>query len=160
MSLACAVWAHATSTLAYRPWLPADGYFPTSPSPTLSTTRNGRLRRQWAAIRSAETRGGAPEGRGGAPNELPPEKRLSIMSIWRARQSSTIRARKALQNGGFAAFVDNVDTRARIKIHVALSVCYICRLDVFSRAAGPGHHRCHRQYRQSAFGPSAEGNQK
>src|SRR6516162_9606252 len=91
-----------------------------------------------AAVRSAEKRGGAPEGRGGAPHELPPEERLSIMSIWRARQSSTIRARKALQNEGFAAFVDNVDTRARRKIHVALSFCYICRPGRFFRAAGPG----------------------
>src|SRR6516162_3445484 len=100
MSLACAVWAHATSTLAYRPWLPPDGYFPTSPS--LSTTRNGRLRRQW---RGNSKRGNATRSAGrpsGAPHELPPEERLSIMSIWRARQSSSIRARKALQNEGFA----------------------------------------------------------
>ena len=45
-------------------------------------------------------RGGPPEGRGGAPNELPSEERLSIMSIWRARQSSTIRARKGLTKRG------------------------------------------------------------
>src|SRR5262245_4174333 len=103
-----------------------------------------------AAIRSAETRGGAPEARGGAPNELPPQERLSIMSIWRARQSSTIRARNALQNGGFAAFVDNVDTRARRKIHVALSFCYICPPGtVLSSCWTGGHHWCHRQYRQS-----------
>src|SRR5262245_56656089 len=51
------------------------------------------------------------------------------MSIWRAHRSSTIRARKALQTGGSTAFVDNVDTRARRKIHVALSFCYIYRLE-------------------------------
>src|SRR5262245_47202564 len=89
----------------------------------------GRYAGSGAAVRSAETRGGAPEGRGGVPNELPPEERLSIMSTWRARQSSTIRARKASQNERLATFVDNVDTRARRKIHVALSFCYICRLD-------------------------------
>src|SRR5262245_24904826 len=98
---------------------------------------------------------GAPEGRGGAPHELPPEERLSTMSIWRARQSSTIRARKALQNEGFAAFVDNVDTRARRKIHIALSFCYICPLDGSFALLDRGHHRCHRQYRQSRIVPKS-----
>src|SRR5262245_47845213 len=101
-----------------------------------------------AAVRSAETRGGAPEGRGGAPHELPPEERLSIMSIWKARQSSTIQATEPLAQCGFAAFVDNVDTRARRKIHVALSFCYICRPDGSFALLDRGHHRCHRQYRQ------------
>jgi len=50
---------------------------------------------------NAEKRGGAPEGRGGAPNELPPEERLSIMSIWRARSHRQSGRERALQNEGF-----------------------------------------------------------
>ena len=75
-----------------------------------------------AAVRSAETRGRAPEGRGGASHELPPDERLSIMSIGTARQSSTIRATERRTKCGFAEFVDNVDTRARIQIHLLLSL--------------------------------------
>src|SRR5262245_13551581 len=45
---------------------------------------------------------------------------------------------KGLTNERFAAFVDNVDTRTRRKIHVALSFCYICRVDGSIPAAGPG----------------------
>ena len=40
------------------------------------------------------------------------------MSIRTARQSSTIQATERLTKGGFAEFVDNVDTRARTKIHL------------------------------------------
>ena len=42
------------------------------------------------------------------------------MSIGTARQSSTIRAMEGLTKRGFAEFVDNVDTRARRKIHFIL----------------------------------------
>src|SRR5262245_61399692 len=138
------------------------------------TNGSARARRYWRApasnVEGVETvydladagdkpidrrRGGPAEGRGGAPHELPPEERLSTMSIWRARQSSTIRARKALQNEGFAAFVDNVDTRARRKIHIALSFCYICPLDGSFALLDRGHHRCHRQYRQSRIVPKS-----
>src|SRR5215813_12339446 len=108
-----------------------------------------------AAIRRAETRGGAPEGRGGEPHELPSEERLSIMSIGTARQSSTIRVTERLAQRGFVAFVDNVDTRARRKIHVALSFCYICRLGRFFRAAGPGTLPLPSQYRQSGIVPKS-----
>jgi hypothetical protein len=42
------------------------------------------------------------------------------MSTGTARQSSTIRAVEGLTRRGFAEFVDNVDTRARGKIHFIL----------------------------------------
>ena len=44
------------------------------------------------------------------------------MSIWTARQSSTIGATERLAQRGFAEFVDNVDTRARIQIHLPLFI--------------------------------------
>ena len=95
-----------------------------------------------AAVRSAETRGRAPEGRGGAPHELPPEERLSIMSIRAAHKSSTIRAMERLTKRGFAEFVDNVDTRARRKIH-------FIRPSGACPALGRGTTVANRQYRQS-----------
>jgi hypothetical protein len=105
-----------------------------------------------AAVRSAETRGGTPEGRGGTPHELPPEERLSIMSTRAAHKSSTIRAAEGLIKCSFAAFVDNVDTRAQRQIQmstITLSFWIILPPGPFLRAAEAGHHRCHRQYRQS-----------
>jgi hypothetical protein len=44
------------------------------------------------------------------------------MSIRKAHKSSTIWATEGLTKRGFAKFVDNVDTRARIQIHLSLSI--------------------------------------
>jgi hypothetical protein len=64
---------------------------------------------------------------------------------------------KSLTNGGVAAFVDNVDTRARRKIHVALSFCYICRLDGSFALLGRGTTVAIDNIDKAASGPSAEG---
>jgi hypothetical protein len=57
------------------------------------------------------------------------------MSIRTARQSSTIKATERLTKRGVAKFVDNVDTRARRKIHL-ISPSGGYRLDHARRWAG------------------------
>jgi hypothetical protein len=51
------------------------------------------------------------------------------MSIGTARQSSTLGATERVTQHGFAEFVDNVDTRARRKIHFISPSVASYRLD-------------------------------